>query len=149
MTMDRIGYIITLLQKRQIRLSLNNNQLEYEAPKGALTSAIKVLLKNNKEKIIKRLWPPAPPVPQSPYFDPTSMGACGLINGDSRAVLKQMPDNSVDCMITDPPYGLGFMNKVWDKGVPPVDIWKECLRVLKPGSFAYILCPLDRICWDG
>ena len=49
--------------------------------------------------------------------------------------MKQMEDNSVDAIITDPPYGLKFMGKKWDYDVPSVEIWKECLRILKPGGF--------------
>jgi len=49
--------------------------------------------------------------------------------------LKGMPDNSVDSIVTDPPYGISFMSKKWDYDVPSVEIWKECLRVLKPGGF--------------
>ncbi len=49
--------------------------------------------------------------------------------------LKDMPDNSVDSIVTDPPYGISFMSKKWDYDVPSVEIWKECLRVLKPGGF--------------
>jgi site-specific DNA-methyltransferase (adenine-specific) len=45
-----------------------------------------------------------------------------------------MPDNSVDAVVTDPPYGLSFMGKRWDYDVPSEDIWRECLRVLKPGG---------------
>lgn len=45
-----------------------------------------------------------------------------------------MPDNSVDSIVTDPPYGLNFMGKKWDYDVPSVEIWAECLRVLKPGG---------------
>nr|WP_256244257.1 site-specific DNA-methyltransferase [Pseudomonas sp. PH1b] len=45
-----------------------------------------------------------------------------------------MPDNSVDSVVTDPPYGLGFMGKKWDASVPGVEVWAECLRVLKPGG---------------
>lgn len=45
-----------------------------------------------------------------------------------------MPDNSVDSIVTDPPYGLSFMGKKWDYDVPSVEIWTECLRVLKPGG---------------
>ena len=45
-----------------------------------------------------------------------------------------MAGNSVDAIVTDPPYGLGFMGKKWDIGVPAVDVFKECLRVLKPGG---------------
>jgi site-specific DNA-methyltransferase (adenine-specific) len=46
-----------------------------------------------------------------------------------------MPEASVDAVVTDPPYGLGFMGKKWDYDVPSVDIWGECLRVLKPGGY--------------
>jgi len=45
-----------------------------------------------------------------------------------------MADNSVDSIVTDPPYGLSFMGKKWDYDVPSVEIWRECLRVLKPGG---------------
>ena len=45
-----------------------------------------------------------------------------------------MADNSVDAIVTDPPYGLSFMGKRWDYDVPSVELWAECLRVLKPGG---------------
>lgn len=45
-----------------------------------------------------------------------------------------MADNSVDSIVTDPPYGLSFMGKKWDYDVPSVEIWREALRVLKPGG---------------
>lgn len=61
-------------------------------------------------------------------------------NGDSLELLKTIPDNSVDCIATDPPYGISFMNRDWDKAVPDVAIWKESLRVMKPGAFAFVLC---------
>lgn len=50
--------------------------------------------------------------------------------------LKLLDDNSVDSIVTDPPYELGFMGKKWDStGIAyNVDLWKECLRVLKPGG---------------
>lgn len=80
--------------------------------------------------------------------------------GDCLDVLRAMPDNSVDAIVTDPPYGLtsngggpstkgrntpagraqagasrgGFMGHKWDSDVPRVEIWAECLRVLKPGG---------------
>ena len=57
-----------------------------------------------------------------------------LIHGDCLEVLRGMPDNSVDAVVTDPPYGLSFMGKKWDYDVPSVEIWQECLRVLKPGG---------------
>lgn len=55
-------------------------------------------------------------------------------HGDCLDKLKELPDNSVDSIVTDPPYGLSFMGKKWDYDVPSVEIWTECLRVLKPGG---------------
>ncbi len=61
-----------------------------------------------------------------------------IICGDCLEVMKGMPDNSIDTIITDPPYGLSFMGKKWDYKVPSIKIWQECLRVLKPGGTALI-----------
>lgn len=82
--------------------------------------------------------------------------------GDCRSVLAEVPDASVDAVVTDPPYGLskapdvaevlghwltgddyhhtgsGFMGKSWDSFVPGPAVWRECLRVLKPGG--HLLC---------
>ena len=57
-------------------------------------------------------------------------------NGNSLEVLKGLEENSIDSIVTDPPYELGFMNKKWDStGIAyNVELWKECLRVLKPGG---------------
>ena len=57
-----------------------------------------------------------------------------LVNGDSQEELKNLESNSIDTIITDPPYGLSFMGKKWDYDVPSVELWTECLRVLKPGG---------------
>ena len=54
--------------------------------------------------------------------------------GDCLELLRTMPDCSVDACVTDPPYGLSFMGKAWDYDVPGVDVWREVLRVLKPGG---------------
>jgi len=62
-----------------------------------------------------------------------------LILGNSKEELKSIKDNSIDYLLTDPPYGISFMNKGWDKVLPDTDIWKECFRVLKPGSFISIM----------
>ena len=62
-----------------------------------------------------------------------------ILQGDSFERIKEIPENSVDLLVTDPPYGYSFMGKSWDKALPSVDIWKECLRVLKPGAFAFIM----------
>ena len=59
-----------------------------------------------------------------------------ILLGDCRDRLKELPDNSIDSIVTDPPYELGFMGKSWDaSGVAyDVTVWQECLRVLKPGG---------------
>jgi len=56
--------------------------------------------------------------------------------GDCRAVLATLDDNSVDSIVCDPPYELGFMGRAWDSsGIAyDVTVWKQCLRVLKPGG---------------
>lgn len=89
---------------------------------------------------------------------------CAVLCGDSLDVLKTLPDNSVHAVVTDPPYGLGdtspaqvadcmlawargetwtpkgsgFMGKFWDAWVPPPELWREVLRVLKPGGHALV-----------
>ena len=59
-----------------------------------------------------------------------------LINADCIIAMREMPDNSVDSIVTDPPYELGFMGKSWDStGIAfNVEVWQEALRVLKPGG---------------
>ena len=57
-----------------------------------------------------------------------------LMLGDCVEQLRNVPDGVVDAVVTDPPYGLSFMGKKWDYDVPGVDVWAECLRVLKPGG---------------
>lgn len=58
-----------------------------------------------------------------------------LWHGDCLAVLAQMEAASVDSIVTDPPYGLGFMGKAWDDLPPGVEWATQCLRVLKPGGY--------------
>ena len=55
--------------------------------------------------------------------------------GDCLQLMKQMQSNSVDAIVTDPPYGLSFMGKKWDYDVPSTEIWEEALRVIKPGGY--------------
>lgn len=58
-----------------------------------------------------------------------------IICGDCLEVLKTYPDNHFSACVTDPPYGLSFMNRKWDYGIPSFAIWREVCRVLKPGGF--------------
>ena len=62
------------------------------------------------------------------------MEQINLILGDNILSLKKLQDNSIDSVVTDPPYGLSFMGKKWDISVPSVQFWKEVYRVLKPGG---------------
>lgn len=59
-----------------------------------------------------------------------------IIHGNSLTELPKLAEHSIDAIVTDPPYELGFMNKKWDaSGIAyNVDLWRECLRVLKPGG---------------
>ena len=57
-----------------------------------------------------------------------------LHHGDNLQALKSLADESIDSVVTDPPYGISFMNKKWDHAVPTVEFWKEVYRVLKPGG---------------
>lgn len=84
-------------------------------------------------------WPPEPASAADTGSSAAStlrhtIAAAELHLGDCLAVMRAMPDNSVDAIVTDPPYGLSFMGKRWDYDVPSVAIWAECLRVLKPGG---------------
>lgn len=68
---------------------------------------------------------------------PTVIGNAYLYNVDCRELLASLPDNSIDSIVTDPPYELGFMGKSWDSsGIAyNVDMWRAALRVLKPGGY--------------
>ncbi len=63
-----------------------------------------------------------------------------LLKGNCLEQMKSIPDNSVDSIVTDPPYGISFMAKKWDYDVPSVEVWQEAMRVLKPGGHALIAC---------
>ena len=81
-----------------------------------------------------------------------------LFQGDSLDVLPSLPANSVDTVITDPPYGLEFMGKEWDHGVPGIPFWTEALRVAKPGAMLLafggtrthhrLMCAIEDAGWE-
>lgn len=62
------------------------------------------------------------------------------IVGDCADVLKTFPDESIDCIVTDPPYGYSFMGLQWDKALPSIEALQECCRVLKAGAFGFFMC---------
>ena len=57
-----------------------------------------------------------------------------ILEGDCIQKMKELESCSIDAIVTDPPYGIGFMNKKWDCSVPGLEWARECLRVLKPGG---------------
>jgi site-specific DNA-methyltransferase (adenine-specific) len=81
-----------------------------------------------------------------------------IYHGDCLEEMKTLPANHVDTIITDPPYGLSFMGKEWDKGVPGVPFWSEMLRVSKPGAmllafggtrtFHRMTCAIEDAGWE-
>ncbi len=71
-----------------------------------------------------------------------------VILGDCSEVLRGFPDDSIDCVVTDPPYGLNFMGKQWDKALPPKQAFAEMCRVLKPGALAFVMSsPRQDLMW--
>lgn len=62
------------------------------------------------------------------------MANWSVVHGDCRDVMRSLEAESVDAIVSDPPYGLSFMGKEWDHGVPGVEFWTEALRVAKPGA---------------
>jgi DNA modification methylase len=81
-----------------------------------------------------------------------------LFNDDCLEKMKTLDESSVDSIVTDPPYGLSFMGKGWDHGVPGKDFWVEALRVAKPGAhllafggtrtFHRLACAIEDAGWE-
>ncbi len=57
-----------------------------------------------------------------------------IIHGDALKAIKRLPSNSIDAVVTDPPYGIEFLEQNWDKKVPNVIFWREVYRVVKLGA---------------
>lgn len=81
-----------------------------------------------------------------------------VLCGDCRDVMRGMDAASIDAIVTDPPYGLSFMGKGWDHGVPGVEFWTEAMRVAKPGAhllafggtrtFHRLACAIEDASWE-
>lgn len=57
-----------------------------------------------------------------------------ILEGNCLDLMQFYDDNEIDAIVTDPPYGLKFMGKEWDHGIPGIPFWQETLRVCKPGA---------------
>jgi len=85
-------------------------------------------------------------------------GRADLRCGDSLQVMPTLAPDSVDAIVTDPPYGLSFMGKDWDRGVPGEHFWREAIRVAKPGAhllafggtrtFHRLTCAIEDAGWE-
>ncbi len=142
-----IKSIINNLKNKGIYLFKDGNDIRYRASKRMMTDDIRNQIKQHKKGILKLL------IIENPYNLPvkrpmtkpiqdnlsTNGSMSRLLQGDCLYLLKNIEDDSVDQLVTDPPYGYKFMGKDWDKAVPSVEIWKECFRVLKPGAFAFVM----------
>lgn len=65
----------------------------------------------------------------------TMQGKFDILHGNCLDSMKELDADSIDSIVTDPPYGLEFMGKEWDHGVPATQFWVEALRVAKPGAY--------------
>jgi site-specific DNA-methyltransferase (adenine-specific) len=71
-----------------------------------------------------------------------------ILCGDCCQLLKSIPDKSIDLVVTDPPYAIGFMGKTWDKQLPPKEAFQEMFRVLKDGALAFVMSsPRQDVMW--
>jgi DNA modification methylase len=73
--------------------------------------------------------------PTTKAGDIVDLGNHLLCCADNLEIMRRLPSNSIDCIVTDPPYGIDFMNKSWDADVPQNEWARECLRVLKSGGY--------------
>lgn len=73
-------------------------------------------------------------IKQQDMFNEPNTSTQTIIHGDCLDEMRKMADNSIDCIVTDSPYGVSFMGKHWDKGIPSMEYWKEMLRIVKPGG---------------
>ena len=81
-----------------------------------------------------------------------------IICGDCLIEMAKMEPNSIDAIVTDPPYGLSFLGKDWDHGIPGIHFWVEALRVAKPGchllafggtrTFHRLACAIEDAGWE-
>ena len=115
---------------------INNRKVLVYPERTTVESKTNDSVVSTNEHIDSTFFPEDIDVKPEIYFDKVEIGEGNFIyNGDNIQVLKTLPDNSVDSVVTDPPYGLKFMGKKWDYDVPSVELWKECYRVLKPGGY--------------
>jgi len=71
-----------------------------------------------------------------------------VVQGNCIKVMKTFPSDYIDCIVTDPPYGISFMGKDWDKVLPPKEAFDEMYRVMKAGALAFVMSsPRQDVLW--
>jgi site-specific DNA-methyltransferase (adenine-specific) len=115
-----------------IELRAEGDRLNYRAPNGVMTIELLGQIKSNKPALLAL-------AAQAEAIEYLNQTTDRVVSGNCLAVLQKLPDNSIDLVVTDPPYGIEFMGKQWDKALPDGQTWKECCRVLKPGGFAFVM----------
>ena len=148
--------LLDTLKTLNVEVRIESDKLKWKAPKGVMDDSLKAQMKNHKAELLTLLRDKQADGYHQDGGSKSSREEIYLgdsasedtdkqfplntvILGDCMKRLKTIPDNSIDLIVTDPPYGIKFMGKKWDKAIPSVNIWKECLRVLKPGAFAFIM----------
>jgi|GEM_PF-272594 len=159
--------LINMLLSQDVKLWADDDNLEWDAPAGIITDDVKMQMATHKAEIIAllkgncadtynndsetasdetpliALLTQESSKPQLLLPEHLSDGwpyRNKIILGDCIEKLMLIGDDSIDQIVTDPPYGIEFMGKDWDKAVPGVEVWRECHRVLKPGAFAFVMC---------
>jgi site-specific DNA-methyltransferase (adenine-specific) len=148
--------LLNTLTTLNVVVRVESDKLKWKAPKGLMSNSLKAQMKNHKAELLALLRDKKADVyhqgceltslkeeqhqVDSKLEDANKeLPLNTIILGDCLEKLKAIPDNSIDLIVTDPPYGIKFMGKKWDKAIPSINIWKECLRVLKLGAFAFIM----------
>ena len=148
--------LLNTFKALDIHLWAKSDTLKWDAPVGVMTDSLRTQLRNHKAELLALLRDKqadachqgcvsTPSKEEQHKVDSVSEGTDKqlplntIILGDCLEKLKTFPDNYFDSIATDSPFGIVFMGKNWDKAIPSISIWKECLRVLKPGGFAFIM----------
>jgi len=160
--------LINNLQAHDVEIWAEEDMIKWNSPRGPVNPSIKqqmakqkreilTLLKSKQPNHCKRDKSPQPldpkekPIVQAKREGKTPLSVLKpqqsndaylnkILLGNCLEQLKKLSDNSIDSIVTDPPYGIQFMSKDWDKALPDPKVWEQCYRVLKPGSFAFVMC---------
>jgi site-specific DNA-methyltransferase (adenine-specific) len=134
-----IAEFVNTLSARGVVFSTKNGRLKWRDPNQAITAMARQFLRKLKAEIIvyltQRTLNPVVVDPQALLDSLTNR----VLHSHNESILLQLPDNSIDAFISDPPYGIDLLGKHWDESVPKVKFWRHIHRVMKPGGFVIVL----------